>query len=119
MSASVLVVDDDAPFRGLVTRMLTARGLSVVGEAESVASALAAARELRPSSLLVDIGLPDGDGVTLARELSGLPWRPLVVLTSTDANAVTSEIVRSCGAQAFVAKKDLPNAPLKRLLTAG
>jgi CheY-like chemotaxis protein len=60
--------------------------------------------------------LPDGDGITLARELAALPWRPRIVLTSIDGEITTDEAARSAGARAFVTKADLPNAPLARLL---
>jgi len=119
MPGGVLVVDDDELFRGLARRMLLAEGLDVVGEAESVATAMAAAHALRPDAVLVDVGLPDGDGVELARELTGLPWRPRVILTSTDPQAASLRAVRASGAGAFVPKDELPNAPLGRLLTAG
>jgi CheY-like chemotaxis protein len=46
MTRSVLVVDDDPEFRELAARLLTASGLTVVGDAESVAAALAAAARL-------------------------------------------------------------------------
>lgn len=113
---SVLVVDDDPEFRKLAGRLLAASGLAVVGEAGSVAAALAAAGRLKPSAALVDVELPDGDGVTLARELAALPWHPRVVLTSVNEDSTTIEEARSAGAQAFVAKPELPNAPLARLL---
>jgi DNA-binding NarL/FixJ family response regulator len=116
MPGTVLVVDDDPVFRSLARRTLSADGLRVVGEADSVATATAAVQELRPEAILVDVGLPDGDGITLARELTALPWRPMVVLTSTDPDAATDEDVRSSGASAFVPKDDLPNAGLERLL---
>jgi DNA-binding NarL/FixJ family response regulator len=119
MPGAVLVVDDDALFRSLVRRMLLAEGLDVVGEAESVATAIAAAHALRPDAVLVDVGLPDGDGLSLARELTALPWHPRVVLTSTDPQAASDRDVRISGAGAFVPKDDLPNAPLERLLTTG
>lgn len=119
MSGTILVVDDDPVFRDLARRTLVAEGLVVVGEAESVATALAAAHELRPDAVLVDVGLPDGDGVALARELTALPWRPRVVLTSTDPEAATPDDVRASGAGAFVPKDDLPGAPLVRLLASG
>jgi two-component system nitrate/nitrite response regulator NarL len=118
MSRSVLVVDDDPEFRKLAVRLLAASGLTVVGQADSVASALAAAARLEPSAVLVDIELPDGDGVTLARELAALPWHPRVVLTSINGEITTVDEVRSAGARAFVAKCDLPNAPLAQLLGA-
>jgi two-component system nitrate/nitrite response regulator NarL len=66
------VVDDDPEFRELAGRLLAASGLTVVGEAGSVAAALAAAERLKPSAALVDVELPDGDGVTLARELAAV-----------------------------------------------
>jgi DNA-binding NarL/FixJ family response regulator len=119
MPGGVLVVDDDERFRSLARRMLLAGGLDVVGEAESVATAMAAAHALRPNAVLVDVGLPDGDGIALARELTALPWRPRVVLTSTDPQAASERVVRAAGAHAFVPKDELPNAPLERLLTAG
>jgi two-component system response regulator DevR len=112
----VLVVDDDRAFRGLVRRLLTAEGLTVIGEADGVATAMAAARDLHPDSALVDIRLGDGDGLALAKELSSLPWRPRVVLTSARPDAASPDEVRRCGAGGFFPKDQLPNAPLKQLL---
>ena len=116
MRPSVLVVDDDPVFRYLARRLLAADGLEVVAEAESLAGALDAAHALRPDAVLVDIDLPDGDGLTLARCLSALPWRPRIVLTSTDPDAASPEDLQRSGADAFVAKHALPNEPLVRLL---
>jgi CheY-like chemotaxis protein len=116
MTRSVLVVDDDPEFRKLAGRLLAASGLTVVGEADGVAAALEVALRLRPSAVLVDIELPDGDGVTLARELAALPWRPRIVLTSIDGDITTTAEARLAGARAFVNKADLPSAPLAELL---
>jgi CheY-like chemotaxis protein len=113
---SVLVVDDDPEFRELAGRLLAASGLTVIGEAETMAAALAAATRLEPSAFLVDVQLPDGDGVALARKLASLPWRPRVVLTSTNRDVTTSDEARDAGAQGFVHKSDLPGAPLAKLL---
>ena len=114
---SVLLIDDDATFRELAVGMLQRAGLSVVGTAATVESAAAAARQLRPEAALVDVVLPDGSGVALAAELSALPWRPRIVLTSNDPEAVTEAVARSVGAAAFVAKHDLPGSSLGLLLT--
>jgi DNA-binding NarL/FixJ family response regulator len=119
MPCRVLVVDDDPAFRGLAARMIVACHHFVVGEAGTVAAAIEAALELKPAAALVDVGLPDGDGITLARELTALPWQPRVVLTSSDPDAASPEDVRRCGAHAFVAKGELPDAPLQRLLATG
>jgi len=113
---SVLIVDDDPTFRVLAIRVLTAAGLTVVGEAGSIAEGLASAEELTPDAALVDVGLPDGDGFSLARQLTSLPWRPRVVLTSVESDIGSDGAVRRSGAEAFVHKADLPSAPLAELL---
>jgi CheY-like chemotaxis protein len=116
VSPSVLVVDDDPEFRELAERLLVASGLSVVGKADSVAAAVAAADRFEPSAVLLDVELPDGDGLSLARQLAALPWHPQVVLTSINGDITTAEEARAAGARAFVDKADLPNAPLAELL---
>jgi DNA-binding NarL/FixJ family response regulator len=116
MQISVIIVDDDPTFRLLARRLLTEAGLLVAGEAENVAEGLSVAQELKPDAALVDVGLPDGDGFGLARQLTALPWRPRVVLTSVESDLGSDGAVRSAGAEAFVHKGDLPNAPLARLL---
>jgi DNA-binding NarL/FixJ family response regulator len=119
MSRAVIVVDDDAVFRGLARRMLAGGGLEVVGEASTVQEALELAEALEPDALLVDVGLPDGNGIELTQRLTAMAWRPRVVLTSSDPDAANPEDVRRVGAQAFVPKDELPNAPLQELLDAG
>jgi DNA-binding NarL/FixJ family response regulator len=116
MTSSVLLIDDDPAFRRLARRALAGTGLAVVGEAATAAAGSAAARSLKPQIMLVDVGLPDGDGVTLARELAALPWRPRVVLTSVDPDAASPEDVRRSGAKGFVPKQDLPGAGLHLLM---
>jgi len=115
MARSVLVVDDDAAFRRLAARMLIAAGLVVVGEAATAADASAAAKALKPDAALVDVMLADGDGIALATELTALPWRPRVLLTSSDPDAASPGEVARSRARAFVAKSELPHAPLHRL----
>jgi CheY-like chemotaxis protein len=122
MAGSVLLVDDDPAFLSLATRMLDAVGVSVAATAETAAAALAAAEAHRPEAVLVDVGLPDRDGIELARELAALPWAPLVVLTSTDRDALgvsPNDGMRPFVPKEdlpFVPKEDLPNAPLRALL---
>jgi two-component system nitrate/nitrite response regulator NarL len=105
---SVLVVDDDPEFRKLAGRLLAASGMTVVGGADSVAGAVEAAARLEPSAVLVDVELPDGDGITLARQLVPLPWHPRVVLTSIDGEITTTHEARRAGARAFVNEADCP-----------
>jgi len=120
VAPSVLVVDDDAHFGGLAARILKRAGLEVVGTAPDATTALAAAWSLKPDAALVDVGLPDRDGVDLAQELAALPWRPRVVLTSADRAA--AKRLAGAGAQdglPFIPKEELDAAPLGRLLGHG
>ena len=116
MPPTVLVVDDDGVFRGLAARMLAAMGLDVVGEVGTLNSAVDAASRLRPESALVDVGLPDGNGIDLAERLASLPWRPRVVLTSSDPDVTSDAAARRLGAVGFIAKDQLPSRLLRTML---
>jgi DNA-binding NarL/FixJ family response regulator len=117
MALSVLIVDDDPTFRSLAEEILHDNGVEVIGTAADAASAMVAASALRPDGALVDVGLPDGDGIELAYELASLPWRPRVVLTSSDRDAGIP--ARGNGRPlTFIPKVQLPHAPLRRLLTS-
>jgi CheY-like chemotaxis protein len=117
MPCRVLVVDDDAAFRELASDLLGRLGLDVAAEAGTFADGAAAADALRPDAALVDVGLPDGDGLELARRISALPWRPRVVITSSDADAVTGDRARALGAVAFLPKSELADGRLQAFLT--
>jgi DNA-binding NarL/FixJ family response regulator len=117
MSRSVLIVDDDPIFLSLATRILEQAGLEVVATADDAAGAVSAADATRPEAILVDIGLPDRAGVDLAHELVALPWRPRVVLTSTESEAGYAVDVRDGGPQLpFIPKDELANGGLPELL---
>ena len=70
----------------------------------------------RPRPRSSTSGYRTASGVELACELAALPVPPRVVLVSTDADAVSPEDIRRCGASAFIPKQDLPNAPWQDLL---
>lgn len=112
---SVLLIDDDPSFRMLARRAIAGNGMSVVGEADTAREGAKAARDLQPDVILVDVGLPDCDGITLAHELSALPWGPRVVLTSVDPDAASPDEVERSGASGFIPKHDLLGPGLKLL----
>ena len=119
MSGSILVVDDDAAVRGLVVRILRSWGHVVVGEAGSVAEALRCAATLHPDTVLVDIGLPDGDGFSLTRELRTRLRVPRVVIFSSDADRANAAAAERAGAVAFLPKDEMSSPALRQLLEAG
>jgi DNA-binding NarL/FixJ family response regulator len=112
----VLIVDDDPSFRSAALGLLAARGYQVVGEAGCGADGLALASEIRPDSVLLDVNLPDADGVAVAARLT-VAGGARVLLTSSDSTAVSERLMRSCGAVGFVAKEDLADAALDAYLT--
>lgn len=104
----VLIADDHAMVRrGLRTFLQVQQGIAVVGEAADAASCLAAVAELRPDVLLLDLKLPDRDGVDVLREVGGQA-RVLVVTSFTDLTT-TVPAVRA-GAAGLVYKDVSPPA---------
>jgi DNA-binding NarL/FixJ family response regulator len=116
MGKSVLIVDDHAGFRASARRMLEAGGFEVAGEAADGAGARRANRELRPDVVLLDVQLPDADGLELAAELSENGDRPAVVLTSSRGAEELGADPRSTGARGFVPKDELSADSVRELL---
>ena len=115
MEHTILIVDDDPQFRRVAAELLADRGYRVVGEAGSAEEGLALALKVRPDAVLLDVQLPDGDGLSVAASLSA-DGGPRVLLTSSDAGAATARLVRASGAAGFVAKADLSRDSLERLV---
>ena len=67
---TALIVDDHPTFRRMAHRLLGAAGYQVVGEAGD-ALAVAAVRRMRPQFVLLDVLLPDGDGIDVADQIGG------------------------------------------------
>ena len=82
----VLVVDDEPLARsGVTTRLAEFEGLDVLGQCADGESAIAAIRQLRPDLILLDIQMPDMDGIDVLRALSP-EQRPLVILLTAHAD---------------------------------
>ena len=116
MPRTVLVVDDSAAFRSTAAMLLEARGYQVVGVAPDATSGLEAARALRPDCVLLDVNLPDGDGVTVAGRLTADGAAPAVVLVSTLEASALGDDVERCGARGFLPKAELASPRLLELL---
>ena len=83
--AAVLLVDDDAPIRRMLTRTLTAEGYAVQAVGDGGA-ALAEVERSMPDVIVLDVAMPGIDGVSVTRRLraKGLPV-PILLLTARDA----------------------------------
>ncbi len=80
---TVLVVEDDTPLRRALRTSLRARSLDVV-ECASGQDALVLVADRRPDVVLLDLGLPDIDGVEVLRRMRSFSEVPVVVLTARD-----------------------------------
>jgi DNA-binding NarL/FixJ family response regulator len=102
----VFLLDDHEVVRRGVRDLLEADGdIEVVGEASTAAEALARVPAVRPDVAVLDVRLPDGDGVTVCRELrSKMPELPCLMLTSfADDEALFDAIM--AGASGYVLKQ--------------
>ena len=112
----VVLVDDDALVRSGLRMMLAgAQGIEVVGEADDGRGALAAVDRHRPEVVLMDIRMPQVDGITATRLLRSQPDPPaVVVLTTFDADELVLRALRA-GAAGFLLK-DTPPAEIVRAI---
>jgi DNA-binding NarL/FixJ family response regulator len=120
----VLVADDQALVRGSFRLLVeTAPGMTVVGEAGTGAEAVELARRERPDVVLMDVRMPEMDGIEATRRICGAPETDgvrVLILTTFDLDAYVYAALRA-GASGFLLK-DVPPADLVaavRVIAAG
>ncbi len=96
MTIKVLIADDHKLFRqGLISLMKTRKDLvEVIGEAETGVEAIRLTEQLRPDIVLLDIYMPDGNGLQAARVIRDrVPETAIVILTSSELDEHLNEAV--------------------------
>jgi len=112
----ILVADDhDLIRRGVRTLAATQRGWRVVGEAVNGLEAVEKVEELRPDLAIVDITMPDLDGLEATRRIRQRVPETRVLILSMHESEQMVEQARMAGAQGYVLKSDLSNALLKAI----
>jgi len=81
--AQILIVEDESNIRRFVRIALEQEGMSVI-EASTLAQARMDAATRRPDLMIVDLGLPDGDGKDLIRDLRSWVYSPILVLSARE-----------------------------------
>jgi two-component system invasion response regulator UvrY len=113
----VLVVDDQQRVRRAARAVIEATaGFEAVDDASSGPEALARMEALRPDLVLMDVRMPEMDGLESARRMTMSHPDSVVVLVS--AEDLGGEDVTTCGASAFVRKQELSPTTLTRLWAA-
>jgi two-component system chemotaxis response regulator CheY len=111
--ARVLVVDDAAFMRKMVSDVLTRGGHEVVGEAGDGTEAVSRYQELRPEVTTLDITMPQKDGLTALREIIELdPTARVVMCSALGQETKVLESIKA-GAKDFVVKPFQPERVLE------
>src|SRR6202011_4174148 len=111
----VLIADDHALFRDGLRSLLETRGVDVIGEARNGRDAVDQSRRLSPDIVLMDLDMPELDGLAATRLISAeLPNVKVVMLTASEEDAHLFEAIKS-GAQGYLFK-NLASDELFRLL---
>ena len=109
MAKRILVVEDDADNRRIVVKVLTLEGYETL-EAADGRAALALARSARPDLIMMDLGMPDVDGLEASRQLKADPRSadiPIIALTAF-AMRGDEERARKAGCDGYLSKPCRP-----------
>jgi DNA-binding NarL/FixJ family response regulator len=100
----ILIADDHSLFRDGLRSLLQAEGHEIVGEAKNGREAVELARALKPDLVLMDVQMPELDGIGATKAIVGeLPEMKVVMLTASEEEAKLFEAIKS-GAQGYLLK---------------
>src|ERR1700693_5267261 len=107
MKLRILIADDhEVVRRGLCMLLQTHEGWEVCGEAKDGREAVEKAKQVRPDVVILDVGMPNLNGLAATRQLlQQNPRQKVIVLTITDSDQVIREAL-DAGARGFVLKSD-------------
>ena len=94
MAKNVLVVDDAAFMRMMIKDILTKNGYNVVGEAENGAKAFEKYNELKPDLVLMDITMPEVDGIAALKKIKGADPNAMIIMCSAIQGGAKDFIVK-------------------------
>ncbi|MCI8614272.1 response regulator [Parablautia intestinalis] len=113
MAKNILIVDDAAFMRMMIKDILTKNGYNVVGEAENGAKAFEKYNELKPDLVLMDITMPEVDGIAALKMIMGADRGAKVIMCSAmGQQAMVIEAIHS-GAKDFIVKPFQPDRVLE------
>ncbi len=104
MSKGILVVDDAAFMRMMVKDVLVKNGFEVIGEAENGARAIEKFKELNPALTIMDITMPEIDGIQAVKEIKKIdPNAKVIMCSAMGQQAMVIEAIQA-GAKDFIVK---------------
>ena len=104
MAKNILICDDAAFMRMMIKDILTKNGYNVAGEAENGAKAVEKYAELKPDLVLMDITMPEMDGISAVKEIKKVdPNAKIVMCSAMGQQAMVIEAIQA-GARDFIVK---------------
>ncbi|WP_352419612.1 response regulator [Proteiniborus sp.] len=104
MANGILIVDDAAFMRMMIKDILTKNGFNVAGEAENGAKAIERYKELSPDLVIMDITMPEVDGIQAVKEIKKIDSTAKIVMCSAmGQQAMVIEAIQA-GAKDFIVK---------------
>jgi two-component system response regulator NreC len=104
---TVLVVDDHTIFRqGIVSLLNTTEGFEAVAEAGSGSAAVGLAKDLKPQVILMDVSMPDMDGIEAARRIRAAGVDAQIILLTMHKGPELLELASDSGVRGFLLKND-------------
>ncbi|HHY23906.1 MAG TPA: response regulator [Clostridiaceae bacterium] len=104
MGKKILIVDDAAFMRMMIKDILVKSGYEVVGEAENGAQAVEKYKELSPDLVIMDITMPEVDGIQAVKEIKKIDKNAMVIMCSAmGQQAMVIESIQA-GAKDFIVK---------------
>lgn len=104
MAKNILVVDDAAFMRMMIKDILTKNGYNVAGEAENGAKALEKYNEVKPDLVLMDITMPEVDGIQALKNIKAAdPNAKVIMCSAMGQQAMVIESIQA-GAKDFIVK---------------
>lgn len=104
MAKNILICDDAAFMRMMIKDILTKNGYTVVGEAENGAKAVEEYAELKPDLVLMDITMPEMDGIQALKKIKEAdPSATVIMCSAMGQQAMVIESIQS-GAKDFIVK---------------
>ena len=113
MAKNVLVVDDAAFMRMMIKDILTKNGYNVVGEAENGAKAFEKYNELKPDLVLMDITMPEVDGIAALKKIKGADPNAMIIMCSAMGQQAMVIVAIQCGSYDFIVKPFQPERVLE------
>ena len=118
MAKGILIVDDASFMRMMIKDILTKNGFEVIGEAENGIKAVDKYKELGPELVIMDITMPEMDGIQAVKEIKAIdPNARIIMCSAMGQQSMVMDSIKS-GARDFIVKPFQPERVLEAVKKA-